>query len=50
MDQARVDALQRELKDKTRMANEQIRKAEEEYARKMEQERNRDSETIGQPS
>lgn len=48
MDQARVDALQRELQEKTRQANEQIRRAEEEYARKMEVERNRDSETIGQ--
>ena len=48
MDQARVDQLQRELQEKTRLANEQIRRAEEEYARKMEIERNRDSETIGQ--
>jgi hypothetical protein len=44
MDADRVRSLKLQLEQKVNLANEQIRKAQEEYAREMEIERNKDIE------
>jgi hypothetical protein len=45
MDSDRVRSLKLQLEQKVSLANEQIRKAQEEYAREMEIERNKDIES-----